>query len=141
MRIVDNIDFPDHVVQLFKEALSVKSKPKLLVKILEPSDRVGNEEIESDQVEEEPEELDMEPNFLQSDPSLPKVVRMANLCVVGAHAVNGVAGIHSEIVKDEVFNNFYKVNIAGFLLFFVSEFEIHIKVHISSKFCVYVGPL
>ncbi|XP_022642603.1 alpha-1,4 glucan phosphorylase L isozyme, chloroplastic/amyloplastic-like [Vigna radiata var. radiata] len=33
---------------------------------------------------------------------------MANLCVVGGHAVNGVAEIHSEIVKDEVFNAFYK---------------------------------
>ncbi|TQD95294.1 hypothetical protein C1H46_019086 [Malus baccata] len=39
----------------------------------------------------------------------PKLVRMANLCVVGGHAVNGVAEIHSEIVKDEVFNSFYKL--------------------------------
>ncbi|GAV65707.1 Phosphorylase domain-containing protein [Cephalotus follicularis] len=39
----------------------------------------------------------------------PKMIRMANLCVVGGHAVNGVAEIHSEIVKDEVFNEFYKL--------------------------------
>ena len=42
-------------------------------------------------------------------PKPPKMVRMANLAVVGGHAVNGVAEIHSEIVKDEVFNAFYKV--------------------------------
>lgn len=43
-------------------------------------------------------------------PVPPKLVRMANLCVVGGHAVNGVAEIHSEIVKDDVFNAFYKVS-------------------------------
>jgi starch phosphorylase len=37
---------------------------------------------------------------------------MANLSVVGGHVVNGVAEIHSEIVKDDVFNAFYKVNIS-----------------------------
>uniref|UniRef100_A0A2N9GZ46 Alpha-1,4 glucan phosphorylase n=1 Tax=Fagus sylvatica TaxID=28930 RepID=A0A2N9GZ46_FAGSY len=42
-------------------------------------------------------------------PEPPKMVRMANLCVVGGHAVNGVAEIHSEIVKDEVFNAFFKL--------------------------------
>ncbi|GFY86990.1 glycosyl transferase, family 35 [Actinidia rufa] len=42
-------------------------------------------------------------------PKPPKMIRMANLCVVGGHAVNGVAEIHSEIVKEEVFNDFYKM--------------------------------
>ena len=37
------------------------------------------------------------------------MVRMANLCVIAGHAVNGVAAIHSEIVKDDVFNDFYKL--------------------------------
>lgn len=35
------------------------------------------------------------------------VVRMANLCVAGSHSVNGVSALHSEILKDTVFNDFY----------------------------------
>lgn len=36
-------------------------------------------------------------------------VRMANLCVAGSHSVNGVSALHSEILKDTVFNDFYTV--------------------------------
>lgn len=36
-------------------------------------------------------------------------VKMANLAVVGSHCVNGVSGLHSQILKDDVFNDFYKV--------------------------------
>lgn len=38
-----------------------------------------------------------------------KLVRMANLCVISGHSVNGVAEIHSEIVKKEVFSDFYEM--------------------------------
>lgn len=34
---------------------------------------------------------------------------MAYLAVVCGKRVNGVAAIHSEIVKDELFNDFYKI--------------------------------
>ena len=36
-----------------------------------------------------------------------KKVRMANLCVIGSHVVNGVAAIHSELLKTNLFNDFY----------------------------------
>jgi starch phosphorylase len=42
-------------------------------------------------------------------PPPPVMVRMANLCVIAGHTVNGVAAIHSEIVKADVFNDFYKL--------------------------------
>jgi len=29
-----------------------------------------------------------------------KKVNMAHLCIVGSHAINGVAAIHSEIIKN-----------------------------------------
>jgi glycogen phosphorylase len=38
-----------------------------------------------------------------------KCVRMANLAVIGSHSINGVAALHSEIVKKDIFNNFYQM--------------------------------
>lgn len=37
------------------------------------------------------------------------VVRMANLCVAGSHSVNGVSALHSEILKQTVFSDFYSL--------------------------------
>ena len=34
-------------------------------------------------------------------------VRMANLCVMGSHSVNGVSALHSNIIKDSIFKDFY----------------------------------
>ncbi len=36
-------------------------------------------------------------------------IRMANLCVATCHSVNGVSELHSQILKDTVFNDFYKL--------------------------------
>ena len=36
-------------------------------------------------------------------------VRMANLSVIGSHSINGVAALHSEILKDYFFHDFYKL--------------------------------
>uniref|UniRef100_A0A673BYH8 Alpha-1,4 glucan phosphorylase n=1 Tax=Sphaeramia orbicularis TaxID=375764 RepID=A0A673BYH8_9TELE len=40
----------------------------------------------------------------------PKRINMAHLCVVGSHAVNGVAQIHTDIVKETVFRDFHEVD-------------------------------
>ena len=35
------------------------------------------------------------------------VINMANMCIVGSHSVNGVAAVHSRILKDELFHDYY----------------------------------
>ena len=36
-------------------------------------------------------------------------VHMANLSIVGSHSVNGVSNLHSQILKDDLFHDFYQV--------------------------------
>ena len=38
-----------------------------------------------------------------------KHVRMAYLAIVGSHSVNGVSALHSEILKDDLFHDFYEM--------------------------------
>ncbi|XVE85769.1 hypothetical protein DITRI_Ditri17bG0117500 [Diplodiscus trichospermus] len=107
MRILDNIELPESVSELF-----VKSEKTSLADATEEDD-ISDEETEPADEKEQFEEQDMEEKnevtLIEPDPKLPKMVRMANLCVAAGYAVNGVAEIHSEIVKDEVFNEFYKL--------------------------------
>ncbi len=37
------------------------------------------------------------------------VVRMANLCVAACHCVNGVSKLHSDILKDSLFSDYYRL--------------------------------
>ena len=41
-------------------------------------------------------------------------VRMANLSIIGSHSTNGVAKLHSEILKNEVFRDFYQIKPEAF---------------------------
>ena len=43
------------------------------------------------------------------DESGPRYVRMAYLATVGSHAVNGVAALHSELLKKTVLHDFYEI--------------------------------
>lgn len=36
-------------------------------------------------------------------------IKMANLSIIGSHSVNGVSKLHSQILKDDLFRDFYKV--------------------------------
>ncbi len=38
-----------------------------------------------------------------------RTVRMAHLAIVGSHSVNGVSALHSEILKDDLFRDFYQL--------------------------------
>lgn len=121
LRILENVDLPDKFADLIvkpkenpvvpsdeleisqEESEHASEDPIAKIKDnLDVLEGKGDEEGDEEKEEEEVEELVPEPP--------PMLVRMANLCVVGGHAVNGVAEIHSQIVKDEVFNEFYKVS-------------------------------
>lgn len=38
-----------------------------------------------------------------------KMVKMASLAIIGSHAINGVAALHSEILKTHIFPHYYKL--------------------------------
>lgn len=38
-----------------------------------------------------------------------KNVRMANLCIIGSHSINGVAALHTDILKKDCFKYFYEL--------------------------------
>lgn len=129
MRILENIELPDSVVEFINNTVLADDPVEEIdvddndIKAAEKKDNeeenddndeeeedeVGKDEQEADDGEELVVENKKEWKF-EVDPNLPMMVRMANLCVVGGFSVNGVAEIHSEIVKEEVFNEFYEVS-------------------------------
>ena len=38
-----------------------------------------------------------------------RCIRMAHLATVGSHAINGVAAMHSELVKTTILKDFYEM--------------------------------
>ncbi|CAM6060521.1 unnamed protein product [Sphagnum tenellum] len=95
MRILENVEVPAAIQSL------LPVKPVKADIISKPDPQPKTDKVETKKVEK-----------VKEEPLPPKpagAVRMANLSVIGGHKVNGVAAIHTEIVKDEVFSDFYKL--------------------------------
>lgn len=109
MRILENFDLPASVAELFaKPKGSPMVETGVEVVACDEATIADKDEPAVEETQEKNKAVNLEPV-----PVPPKMVRMANLCVVGGHAVNGVAEIHSEIVKEEVFNDFFQVNVSN----------------------------
>ncbi|XP_051122029.1 alpha-1,4 glucan phosphorylase L-2 isozyme, chloroplastic/amyloplastic-like isoform X2 [Andrographis paniculata] len=137
MRILDNIELPSSVLEsliesqerLIKNSVeeeeeqeeeeegkegsesSKVAKPTAKEEIKNPKEDVKSKGKKADnsKKKEVKDPKKIVSSAFETDPKQAQLVRMANLCVAGGHAVNGVAEIHTDIVKREVFNEFYKL--------------------------------
>lgn len=126
MRILENVDLPASIQAMIPPKPVVKKKEKVkknavmdtitaaakaVTETITGATNVAKGKSHSNGKTDVEEEIEEEEEEEVVAPVKPKAtVRMANLCVIAGHKVNGVAAIHSEIVKDEVFNDFYKVS-------------------------------
>jgi len=56
-----------------------------------------------------PQERDLLARVSIIEESQPKMVRMAYLAIVGSHKVNGVAELHSDLIKTTIFKDFVRI--------------------------------
>ncbi|KAF2596497.1 hypothetical protein F2Q68_00011849 [Brassica cretica] len=104
MRILENVELPSAFADVI---VKLESQPVIAEKTIDLSE--DSKEDAKTVVKKEVEEEETAGVIAEVIPEPPKMVRMANLAVVGGHAVNGVAEIHSEIVKTDVFSDFVKL--------------------------------
>ncbi|KAE9613688.1 putative glycogen phosphorylase [Lupinus albus] len=109
VRILENIELPNSVIEMLNNLKKVPASEDVKEIGVDDNDIKATEEIEDDDNSAGEDTNKKTEWTFKVDPNLPRMVRMANLCIVGGLSVNGVAKIHSEIVKDEVFDEFYKL--------------------------------
>ncbi|MBI1272308.1 glycogen/starch/alpha-glucan family phosphorylase [bacterium] len=96
---------------LLPEALETYSLPllaKLLPRHLEIIYEINRRFLESVQ-QQFPDDHDLLSRVSLIGEHGDKQVRMANLACVGSHAINGVAELHSELLKETVLSDFYRI--------------------------------
>ena len=86
-------------IELFEELL-----PRHLMLIYQINDHVM-EEVKRLY----PNDLEKMRNLSIIEEGNEKKLRMAHLCVHGSHAVNGVAELHSQIIRESIFPDFYQM--------------------------------
>jgi starch phosphorylase len=68
-----------------------------------------NSRFIDDIIESKPEHRDLIPQLSIIEEGQDRRVRMANLSIIGSHSLNGVAELHSKLLKERIFSHFYKL--------------------------------
>ncbi|KAJ4871642.1 Alpha-glucan phosphorylase 1 [Raphanus sativus] len=106
MRILENVELPSAFADVIVKPKNTPVTAENTIDRTKDSKEDAQTMVKKEEEEEEEETAGVKAEVI---PEPPKMVRMANLAVVGGHAVNGVAEIHSEIVKTDVFSDFVKL--------------------------------
>ncbi|PWA77579.1 Alpha-1,4 glucan phosphorylase L isozyme, chloroplastic/amyloplastic [Artemisia annua] len=98
--MMENVCLSSSLAELFINSEETSAIDTNEVALVSNKDTVVDEDHYVESNEDEEAEL-------QLAPIPPKMLCMANFCVIGGHVVIGVAEIHSEIVKQDVFKDLY----------------------------------
>jgi starch phosphorylase len=102
--VVNTVSYTNHTV--LKEALETFDKSIIQTKL--PRMYMIIKEINRRFIEEASAKYNNRDKALNMSIFGYGKVNMANLCIIGSHNVNGVARLHSEILKRTVFKHFYE---------------------------------
>jgi starch phosphorylase len=95
---------------LLPEALERWSVPlfeKVLPRHLEIIFEINRRLLDQDVAARWPDDLSKRASLSLIEEGWPKQIRMAHLCVAGSHTVNGVAALHTQLLKERLFADFY----------------------------------
>lgn len=105
--VAKTVSYTNHTVmpealEVWPEDLFAKLLPRLHSIVWEINRRLNETLVEAFPYEEG---LRKQMSIIQDEK-----LRMANLCVVASHSVNGVSSLHSDIIKNDIFNGFYRMS-------------------------------
>ena len=104
--VTQTVSYTNHTVmpealEVWPEDLFAKLLPRLHSIVWEMNRRLNENLAEAFPYEES---LRKQMAIIQDEK-----LRMANLCVMASHTVNGVSALHSDIIKNDVFNGFHRM--------------------------------
>ncbi|QPJ66827.1 MAG: glycogen/starch/alpha-glucan phosphorylase [Candidatus Nitrohelix vancouverensis] len=106
---VSTMGYTNHTV--LPEALEkwpVSLMEKILPRHLQIIYEINHRFLQKIRVEQNVDDAQTRALSLIEEGDVPQV-RMAHVAIVGSHTINGVAQLHSKILREQIFNNFYKL--------------------------------
>ena len=91
------------------ETWSVHLFGRVLPRHLQIIDEINRRFLDEEVEKKWPGDTDRRAKLSIFEEGDPKKIRMANLAVVGSHSVNGVAALHTELLKSRLFSGFHEL--------------------------------